>query len=93
MKIIEIMERAGVQETGRAISYVKEALNEINQISETNITTTKLDIDQNKRFYDIPKEAVKITDIRCKNHLNNKNEYRSIPRMIYDPVIKDEDGV
>ena len=93
MKIIEIMERAGVQETGRAISYVKEALNEINQISETNITTAKLDIDENKRFYDIPKEAVKITDIRCKNHLNNKSEYRSIPRMIYDPVIKDEDGV
>ena len=92
MKIIEIMERAGVQETGRAISYVKEALNEINQISETNITTTKLDIDQDKRFYDIPKEAVKITDIRCKNHLNNKSEYRSIPRMIYEPVIKDEDG-
>tara|TARA_Y100001963_G_C6577080_1_gene351599 strand:+ start:15 stop:296 length:282 start_codon:yes stop_codon:yes gene_type:complete len=93
MKIMEIMERAGVQETGRAISYVKEALNEINQISETNITTAKLDIDENKRFYDIPKEAVKITDIRCKNHLNNKSEYRSIPRMIYDPVIKDEDGV
>ena len=32
---------------------------------------------------------VKMIDIRVKNHLNSKDEYRSIPRMIYQPRIKD----
>ena len=32
-------------------------------------------------------------DIRVKNHLNSKDEYRSIPRMIHKPVVKDADNV
>ena len=28
-----------------------------------------------------------------KNHLNDKNQHRSIPRLIYKPLVKDADGV
>tara|TARA_R100000458_G_C8277647_1_gene253245 strand:- start:2622 stop:2903 length:282 start_codon:yes stop_codon:yes gene_type:complete len=93
MKIEELMERAGINQTGRAIAYVKDALEEINTITEANIDTERVDIEKDKRFYDLPKNYVKITDIRVKNHLNSKDEYRSIPRMVYEPINKDGDGI
>ena len=37
MKVKEIMERAGIGRTGRAIAYIKDALEEINMISETHV--------------------------------------------------------
>ena len=86
------MERLGVNETGKVIAYVKDALVEINKISETHITTSKIDIEENKRFYKLPNSAVKVLDVRCKNQMNDKNEYRSIPRLIHEPLIKDADG-
>lgn len=93
MKIKEIMERAGIKETGRAIAYIKDALEEINTLSETHVTTSRNDLEKNKRFYNIPNDAIKITDVRAKNHLNSKDEYRSIPRMVYEPINKDGDGI
>ena len=87
------MERSGIQETGRALAYIEDALEEINTISETHVDKARLDISKNQRFYNMPKEAIKITDIRVKNHLNSKNQHRSIPRMVYEPVVKDEDQI
>ena len=52
-----------------------------------------MDINANQRFYNIPKEAVKILDIRCKGHDNNSSNYQSIPRSIYEPQTEDEDAI
>mgnify|MGYP003143430234 CR=1 FL=1 len=92
MKVKEIMERVGITETGRATAYIKDALEEINSICETHLNTQQINIETNKRFYDLPFDALQIKEIRCKNHLNSKGEYRSIPRLIYKPIIKDSDG-
>ena len=92
MKVKEIMERAGTSATGRAIAYIKDALDEVNIISETHITTQRMDINENQRFYSIPNDCLKILDIRCKHHNNDDSKYRSIPRSIYEPTIVDEDG-
>ena len=86
------MERAGMTQTGRAIAYIKDALDEVNIISETHITTQRMDINENQRFYSIPNDCLKILDIRCKHHNNDDSKYRSIPRSIYEPTIVDEDG-
>ena len=51
MKVLEIMERAGISQTGRAIAYIKDALDEINMISETHITTQRIDITKDQRYY------------------------------------------
>jgi len=91
MKVKEVMERAGISETGRAIAYLKDGLEEMNMISETHIMTTRIDINENQRYYDVPFNAIKITSIRCKNHLNTKDEYRRIPRMIGEPYTEDAD--
>jgi TPP-dependent indolepyruvate ferredoxin oxidoreductase alpha subunit len=93
MKIQEIMERTGIIQTGRAIAYIKDALDEMNLLSEIHTKRVRLDIEVNKRFYNLPNEAVKVLDIRCKNHNNNSNKYQSIPRSIYEPETEDADGV
>ena len=92
MKVQEIMERVGVTDTGRAIAYIKDALEEMNIISETHFKNVRIDITKDQRFYDFPSDMVKILDIRCKNHLNVDDEYRSIPRMLGEPLRKDADG-
>ena len=93
MTVKELMERAGIKESGTAVAYIKDALEEVNTIAETHLKTARIDIDKNKRFYNIPHETMQIKEIRCKNHLNSKDEYRTIPRLIYKPRIKDADGV
>tara|TARA_R100000008_G_scaffold12560_1_gene6268 strand:+ start:1385 stop:1669 length:285 start_codon:yes stop_codon:yes gene_type:complete len=92
MKVQEMMERAGVVDTGRAIAYIKDALDELNTISETHVTTVKIDIKKDKRFYNLPNDMVKLLDVRCKNQLNSDDEYRTIPRMVGNPIRKDNDG-
>ena len=92
MKVKEIMERAGTNQTGRAVAYIKDALDEMNIISETHITTQRMDINKDQRFYSIPNDCLKVLDIRCKHHNNDDSKYRSIPRSIYEPTIVDEDG-
>ena len=87
------MERVGSTETGRILAYIKDGLREINMISETHINTERIDITKDQRFYEFPRDMIKVLDIRCKNHLNVDDEYRSIPRMIGEPLRKDADGV
>ena len=95
MKVKELMERVGAESlpTGRAVAYIKDGLEEINTISETHVTTAKIDIVANQRFYNFPFNMIKLLSIRCKNHLNSKSEYRKIPRLVYEPNIVDNDGV
>ena len=92
MTVNEIMERVGIKQTGRAIAYIKDALTEMNLLSETHTKTVRIDINKNQRFYSLPNEMVKVLDIRCKHQDNENEKYRSIPRMIHEPTIKDEDG-
>ena len=91
MTVFEIMERTVIKATGRAISYIKDCLREMNMEHETHIRNQDINIVENQRNYTIPNEIVKMLDIRVKNHLNSNDEYRSIPRLIYEPNIKDND--
>ena len=89
MTVKELMERVGINETGRAVAYIKDGLEEINMLTETHTRVESFDITEDQRFYTLPNEMVKMIDIRAKNHLNSKDEYRSIPRMIHQPQTKD----
>ena len=93
MTVQEIIERAGTKDIGFAIAYIKDALDEMNILAETHITTQRIDINKDQRFYEIPNDCLKILDIRCKHQNNTDNKYRSIPRSIYEPTIVDEDGI
>ena len=93
MKVKQLMERVGTTETGRALAYIKDGLDEMNMIAETHINVQRIDITADQRYYDFPADTIKVTDIRVKNHSNSKDEYRSIPRTIYKPPTEDADGV
>ena len=93
MTVQEIMDRLGMDSTGKAIAYIKDGLDEMNLLSETHTKTTRIDINQDQRFYNLPNEAVKILDIRCKHHNNQNSRYESIPRSIYEPETEDSDGI
>ena len=86
------MERVGMTETGRALAYIKDGLDEISMIANTHINVQRIDITEDQRYYDMPSDAMKIVDIRCKNHDNANNEYRSIPRSLFKPPTEDADG-
>ena len=87
------MERSGITETGRALAYIKDALEEMNLISETHVATERINIEEGQRFYSLPHNMVKILDIRCKGHDTDDNSYRSIPRSVYEPETEDTDGI
>ena len=91
MKVKELMERCDITQTGRAIAYIKDGMEDLNIKFETHTNVERISIVEDKRFYDFPTDMVKVIDIRMKNHLNEKSEYRSIPRMLHQPTIKDAD--
>ena len=93
MKIQQLMERVGITQTGRALAYIKDGLEDLNMNFETHVTTEKIDITENQRFYDIPNDVIKILEVRALNHLNSKDEYRRIPRLVNKPWIPDGDDV
>jgi len=93
VKVKELMERVGMTQTGLAIAYIKDGLDELNMLAETHINVTRIDIKENQRYYDLPTDMIKVTDIRVKNHSNSKDEYRSIPRTIHKPPTEDADGI
>ena len=92
MKVKELMERAGMAETGRALAYIKDGLDEMNMRADTHVNVERIDITKYQRFYDLPSDALKIIDIRCKNQDNANDEYRSIPRTVRKPPTEDADG-
>jgi len=93
MTVSELMERSGMNGTGRAIAYIKEALEEINMHAETHVKVAKQDIIKDQRFYNLPFDAIKIIAIRCKNQNNSEDLYQNIPRSIYPPARGDSDGI
>ena len=80
-------------QTGRAIAYIKDGLDEMNMLAETHIDVQRIDITEDQRYYEFPNDMIKVIDIRVKNHQNGKDEYRSIPRTIHSPPTEDADGV
>ena len=93
MKVQQLMERVNNFETGRVIAYIKDGLEDLNMNFETHVTTEKIDITENQRFYDVPNEVIKILEVRALNHLNSKDEYRRIPRLVNKPWVPDGDDV
>ena len=93
MTVKELMQRTGMTQTGRALAYIKDGLEEMNMIAETHVTMDRINISQNQRYYPLPNDMIKVIDVRCKNHGNAADEYRSIPRTINPPSTEDADGI
>ena len=91
-KIDEIMERSGMTETGRAVAYIKDGLDEISHMTDHRVLETTSNIVVDTRYYTMPTNMLKLRDLRVKNHENDEDKYRSIPRMMFEPGEEDADG-
>ena len=92
-KINEIMERSGMNQTGRAVAYIKDGLDEISHMIKDYVVESDVSIVADQRYYDLPAGVVKLRDLRVLNHDNDEDKYRSIPRIMYEPGEEDADGV
>ena len=75
------------------VSHWADAMEDMNIYSETHVEQTNINISSGQRFYELPQQMVKMVDIRVKGHNNNQDSYRSIPRLMNEPKIKDSDGI
>ena len=91
-KIDEIMERSGMTQTGRAVAYIKDGLDEISHMTDQRVLETTTNIVADQRYYSLPANMLKLRDLRVKNHENDEDKYRSIPRMMFEPGEEDADG-
>ena len=82
MKVKEIMERAGINQTGRAVAYIKDALDEMNIISETHVTTQRMDINANQRFYNVPNDCNLLKPLIVSIKRSGSENYFAIPSGI-----------
>ena len=87
------MERSGLNRTGLAAAYIKDGLDEIAHMVEPTVIEVTSNIVANTRYYDMPSNLIKLKDIRVKNHDNDEDKYRSVPRIMYEPPEEDADGV
>ena len=92
MNVMELMERVDSTNTGRIIAYIKDGISDMASKAEMNKVVLRINIVKNQRFYSIPIGALKILDIKVKNHSNTDGLYQSIPRALADPVTEDADG-
>jgi hypothetical protein len=93
MTVQELMERVGDTRTGFILAYIKDGLIEMTSDNEQFVDEERITITEDQRYYDLPRDYIQVLDIRCKNHLNNRDEYKTIPRMIGKPSMADEDEV
>tara|TARA_R100000458_G_C8269209_1_gene244003 strand:+ start:1223 stop:2386 length:1164 start_codon:yes stop_codon:yes gene_type:complete len=91
MLVREIMERAGVPTFGLARMFITDALTEMALLTESFVSESSFSLYAGSRHYNLPNEVVRVSDVLIKNHMNNKGEFRSIPRLINKPKIKDVD--
>jgi hypothetical protein len=91
MLVKELMERTNMPSFGMARMLIEDGLTEMAITQESFIKEEYLSIHKGQRFYDTPREAIRITDILVKNHMNTKGEFRSIPRLLNKPKVKDID--
>ena len=92
MYVKEIIHRSGAPSFGVARIFIEDGLTEMAISSQPWIKELTISLSKDRRFYTLPDEIIDIKDIIVINHMNGKGEYRSIPRLLNPPKVKDVVG-
>ncbi len=87
MKVLEIMERVGSRNTNLIITYIKDALEEIQEQSVDARSREVYNIQKNVKFYPFPADFVRLLGVYRK--VNSSGKYERIDRVIKNPIIED----
>ena len=85
MKVSEIMERLRMTQTGLAVAYIEDGLDEIARKIDDNIQSSKVDIVGGTREYSFPDGMVRLRNVFIKN---SDGDYQQIPRLTHGPGIE-----
>jgi len=91
MTVLEIMERTGVKEVQRIISYIDDALYELEVDLPHNSTGAMYDISANVRTYTFPAGMVNLQGVYMR--YNTDGEYIRIPEVSHLDSVKPSSGV
>ena len=75
------------------LDFVPTTESASNTITLVGTNQNYMDIIEDKRYYTLPSDMIKLVGVKVKNHLNGDDKYRRIPRMIHPPIEEDADGV
>jgi len=88
MTVLEIMERAGTDNTTLTVAWIKDAINLIQSNSDESVATWKTNIADGTREYPFPANMIRLKTISILD--NNDSKYKKIRRLINDPVVRED---
>ena len=93
MTVLELMERAGTNETTLSIAWVKDAIHLIQSNSKERLKVSKYDVinsvDSDDNRYLLPADMIALESISIKDTSDSK--YKKIKRIISQPGYMVED--
>ena len=88
MTVLEIMERAGTDNTTLTVAWIKDAIHLIQSNYDDNVATWKTNITDGTREYPFPANMVRLKSISVKD--TNDDKYKKIRRLIHDPTVRED---
>ena len=88
MTVLEIMERAGTDNTTLTVAWIKDAIHLIQSSVDDNVATWKTNITDGTREYPFPANMVKLKTISVKD--TNDDKYKKIRRLVHTPTVRED---
>ena len=88
MTVQELMERAGMKESGLALAWLKDAFHLLQSNSTEDLKTVKYNIIDGERDYLLPQDMIAIRHISVKDTSDDK--YKRIRRLISQPNMTED---
>jgi hypothetical protein len=88
MTVQELMERAGMKESGLALAWLKDAFHLLQSNSTEDLKTVKYNIIDGERDYLLPQDMIAIRHISVKDTSDDK--YKRIRRLTSQPNMTED---
>ena len=88
MTVLEIMERAGSDNTTLTVAWIKDAIHLIQSNADDNVATWKTNIVDEQRDYPFPANMIKLKTISVKD--TNDDKYKRIRRLVHTPTVRED---
>lgn len=89
MTVLEIMERANSRDTNLVVSFIKDAIMQIQSTSEETLKVSKQVITKNTRDYDLPSDLISLRSVSILD-TEDDNKYKSIRRLGFSPLVTED---
>ena len=88
MTVLEIMERADIEDTTLTVAWIKDAIHLIQSNTDENVATWKTNITDGTREYPLPANLIRVKSISVKD--TNDKKYKKIRRLVHDPTVRED---